>query len=242
MNLYNLITWNINSIKQRFDLLKQLVAEYKPIIILLQEVRVSDSAIHEFNLPGYHSYWSLNASKGYAGVGILSTVPLQVVYEYKSRVLIAYSAEHNMHFGSVYMYNGRSLSAPLEKKLALYEILYEECSKHTQIVMGGDWNACHDHECSKCINPHYEVEIQALSKLENLLTPVIDVYKHNSLNPYITWWHYVSAAFNNNVGLGLDKFLTNIPNRKQSRVLYAYRRRGKTIPSDHAPVLLQIME
>ena len=42
-----LVTWNINSLRMRLDLLRRLVKEEQPDVICLQEIKVQDSEFLE---------------------------------------------------------------------------------------------------------------------------------------------------------------------------------------------------
>ncbi len=75
-----LITWNINSLRLRLPLLKQIVEQENPDIVCLQETKVPDplfpaQALAEMGLP--HQVYK--GMKGYNGVAILSRHPLQSV-------------------------------------------------------------------------------------------------------------------------------------------------------------------
>ena len=41
-----IVTWNINSIRLRIDLLKKLIDEYQPDIIALQEIKTANEFFH----------------------------------------------------------------------------------------------------------------------------------------------------------------------------------------------------
>jgi exodeoxyribonuclease-3 len=71
-------TWNINSLRLRLGLLRDLVAALLPDVICLQETKVPDelfpdAAPAEFGYP----HVARRGMKGYNGVAILSRIPLQ---------------------------------------------------------------------------------------------------------------------------------------------------------------------
>ena len=73
-------TWNINSLRLRLGLLRQLVAALDPDVICLQETKVPDElfptgAPAELGYP--HAVW--RGMKGYNGVAILSRRPVEVL-------------------------------------------------------------------------------------------------------------------------------------------------------------------
>jgi exodeoxyribonuclease-3 len=71
-----LVTWNINSLRLRLDLLRRLIQEEQPDVICLQEIKVEDSAFPESALRalGYPNILR-HGMKGYNGVAILSRLP-----------------------------------------------------------------------------------------------------------------------------------------------------------------------
>src|SRR3954471_15524162 len=71
------VTWNINSLRLRVTLLKELIASLEPDVICLQETKVPDElfpidAPAELGFP----YAVFRGMKGYNGVAILSRLPL----------------------------------------------------------------------------------------------------------------------------------------------------------------------
>ena len=73
----NLVTWNINSVRLRIDLVKRVVDELKPDIFCLQETKTPDEffpreAAEAMGFP----YMLVHGMKGYNGVAILSKLPL----------------------------------------------------------------------------------------------------------------------------------------------------------------------
>ena len=72
-------TWNINSLRLRLTLLKELVAALEPDVICLQETKVPDGLFpaEEAGALGL-PHISFRGMKGYNGVAILSRVPIEV--------------------------------------------------------------------------------------------------------------------------------------------------------------------
>ena len=73
-------TWNINSLRLRLPLLKELIAALDPDVICLQETKVPDP-LFPVDAPGLLGYPHVlfRGMKGYNGVAILSRLPLQPV-------------------------------------------------------------------------------------------------------------------------------------------------------------------
>lgn len=72
-----IVTWNINSLRLRLPLLKQLVEEMTPDVICLQETKVPDALFpsEDITAMGYQ-FQHFKGMKSYNGVAILSRIPL----------------------------------------------------------------------------------------------------------------------------------------------------------------------
>jgi exodeoxyribonuclease-3 len=71
-----LITWNINSVRLRIELVRRLVEEQRPDVLCLQETKSPDDLFPraEFEALGYRDML-VHGMKGYNGVAILSRLP-----------------------------------------------------------------------------------------------------------------------------------------------------------------------
>src|SRR5262249_43998375 len=72
-----LVTWNINSVRLRIDLVMKLADKQKPDVICLQETKTPDEffPVNAFTDKGYKHY-HFTGMKGYNGVAIFSKLPL----------------------------------------------------------------------------------------------------------------------------------------------------------------------
>jgi exodeoxyribonuclease-3 len=155
---------------------------------------------------------------------------------------------------SIYAPNGRILDSPFyEAKLAwlarLAEWLGEANDPAAPMIVGGDFNiapsdkdvwdpaACHG---STHVSPR---ERDVLGRI--LALGLFDAYrmKHDEPGRY-SWWDYRAGAFHKNFGMRIDLLLTNAEATK--RIVWAEidreARKGKPIPSDHAPVVIDLDE
>ena len=71
-----LITWNINSVRLRIDLVRRLLEEQQPDILCLQETKTPDELFprEDFAALGY-PHMLVHGMKGYNGVAIVSRIP-----------------------------------------------------------------------------------------------------------------------------------------------------------------------
>ena len=72
-----IISWNINSLRLRIDLLEKLIIESQADIICLQETKVDNNQfpIKQIKDLGF-SYIAFDGQKSYNGVAIIAKIPL----------------------------------------------------------------------------------------------------------------------------------------------------------------------
>lgn len=78
MKNLRVISWNINSIRLRLPLLKQVVIDYNPDVIAIQETKCPDELmpVDDLRALGF-PYMHFSGMKGYNGVILLSRIPLE---------------------------------------------------------------------------------------------------------------------------------------------------------------------
>jgi exodeoxyribonuclease-3 len=153
---------------------------------------------------------------------------------------------------SVYAPNGRVVDSPFyEAKLVwfarLRRWLNDAIRADEPLVLGGDMNvapedadvwdvrACHG-------GTHVSArERDAFARLGQ--AGLVDAYRllHSEAGRY-TWWDYRAGNFHKNFGMRIDHLLVTAP--LKTRVVWAEidreARKGKPIPSDHAPLVIDI--
>jgi exodeoxyribonuclease-3 len=155
---------------------------------------------------------------------------------------------------NVYAPNGRTLGSPFyQAKLAWFERLarwLEEAAHPDQpLVLGGDFNVAPDDsdvwDARAChggthVSPP---EREAFARL--CRWGLVDAYRqHHSEPGRYTWWDYRAGNFQKNFGMRIDHLLVTRP--LAGRTVWAEidreARKGKPIPSDHAPLLIDVDE
>ena len=155
---------------------------------------------------------------------------------------------------SLYAPNGRTVGSPFyEAKLAWFDRLAlwlsESADPEDPLVLGGDFNIAPEdidvwdpravHEGTH-VSP---AERQAFAQLGRW--GLVDAYRlhHDEAGRY-TWWDYRAGNFHKNFGMRIDHLLVTTPLR--DRVIGAEidreARKGKPIPSDHAPLVIDLDE
>ena len=265
-------TWNVNSLKARLDKVRWWLDRARPDVLLMQETKLTDAAapVDVFRDLGYDL--AHHGEGRWNGVAIASRLGISAVVTSFGQPLRTTETEDasdeeplaearmiaadcgGVRVVSVYAPNGRTVGSPFyAAKLAWFERLarwLEEAADPEQpLVLGGDFNvapddidvwdprACHG-------GTHVSVpEREAFARLRRW--GVVDVYRQ--LNPErrrYTWWDYRAGHFQKDFGMRIDHLLATPPLAK--RVVWAEidreARKGKPIPSDHAPLLIDVDE
>ncbi len=155
---------------------------------------------------------------------------------------------------SVYAPNGRVVGSPFyEGKLRWFERLRrwldETRDPAEPIVIGGDFNvAPADADVWSATEAHggthvSEPEREAVRRLQ--AWGLVDAYRALRPEPgRFSWWDYRAGNFHKNLGMRIDLLLASGP--VAGRVVWAEidreARKGKPVPSDHAPVVIDLDE
>ena len=159
-----------------------------------------------------------------------------------------------IRFVSVYAPNGRVVGSPFYAgKLNWYDRLARwieaNVSPSEPVVVGGDFNvaptdadvwdatACHG---GTHVTPR---EREAFARL--CTWGLVDAYRLQHAEPqHFTWWDYRAGHFQKNFGMRIDHLLVTEAVAKRLVWVEIDReaRKGKPIPSDHAPLVLDLDE
>ena len=155
---------------------------------------------------------------------------------------------------SLYAPNGRSIGSPhfaakLEWFERLHEWLAQTAASMNPTVLGGDLNiapsdvdvwdpaACHG---GTHVSPQERAAFGRLGQLG-----LLDAYRlHHPEGERYTWWDYRGGNFHRNVGMRIDHLLIS-PSLRERAVwseIDREARKGKPVPSDHAPLVLDLDE
>jgi exodeoxyribonuclease-3 len=263
-------TWNVNSLKARLEKVQWWLDRAKPDVLVMQETKLADrdAPAAVFSEAGYSL--AHHGEGRWNGVAIASRCGLEdVVTNFGAPLRPEQAsntgddeplAEARMISGvcggvrvvSVYAPNGRVVDSPFyEAKLVWFDRLARWLEKsvdlNTAVVVGGDFNvapedadvwdpaACHG-------GTHVSTrERDAFARICRL--GLLDVYRlqHPEAGRY-TWWDYRAGNFQKNFGMRIDHLLVSSP--LKSRVIWSEidreARKGKPIPSDHAPLVVDI--
>ena len=263
-------TWNVNSLKARLDKVTWWLERARPDVLLLQETKLADkdAPAAVFRDLGYAL--AHHGEGRWNGVAIASRCGLtEVVTNFGEPLSPAETpdvgddeplAEARMvsarcgdvRVVCVYAPNGRVVGSPFyEAKLLWYDRLArwlkEAADPGTPLALGGDLNvaptdldvwdprACHGgtHVSRR--------ERDAVARLCDW--GLADAYRRHHPEPgRYTWWDYRAGAFHKNYGMRIDHLLVTAPllERTVAAEIDREARKGKPIPSDHAPLVVDI--
>jgi exodeoxyribonuclease-3 len=265
-------TWNVNSLRARLDKVMWWLDRAKPDVFLMQETKLADAdaPAPAFREAGYEL--THHGEGRWNGVAIASRVGLaEVVTNFgeplrpaatpdvaddeplaEARMIAAVCG--GVRVASLYAPNGRSVGSPFyQAKLAWFERLArwlgETRDPNEALVLGGDFNvapadadvwdpqACHG-------GTHVsEAERSAFARLARW--GLIDAYRRHRPEPgRYTWWDYRAGNFHKNFGMRIDHLLVSesVAKRMVWAEIDREARKGKPLPSDHAPLVIDIDE
>jgi exodeoxyribonuclease III len=255
-----LAAWNVNSLNVRLPRLLAWLAAHKPDVVCLQETKLED---HKFPVvdiaaAGYTAHFA--GQRTYNGVAILARNGLPVTdvaagipgfADDQKRVIAATIA--GVRVVDFYVPNGQSVDSDKYRyKLAwcaaAAAYLRDELSRHANVAVLGDFNVAPEDR---------DVHDPALWAGQVLCTaPERDAFRaflaaglKDSFRLFdqppstFSWWDYRQLAFPKNHGLRIDHILLSPPLAARcaaSRIDRSERKGEK--PSDHAPVLVELMD
>ena len=263
-------TWNVNSLKARLEKVSWWIDRAKPDVLLMQETKLADAEAPHVMFQSLGYELAHHGEGRWNGVAIATRIGISdIVTNFgeplapprtpdvsddeplaEARMISAVCG--GVRLVSLYAPNGRVLNSPFyEAKLAWYERLArwlaETQDSHQGLCLGGDFNvapadadvwdptACHG-------GTHVsERERSAFRKLCDW--GLTDAYrlKHSESGRY-TWWDYRAGNFHKNFGMRIDHLLvtSSVAKRTLWSEIDREARKGKPIPSDHAPLVIDL--
>jgi exodeoxyribonuclease-3 len=263
-------TWNVNSLKARLEKLEWWVSRAEPDVLLLQETKLADSEVprEAFEKLGY-ALAHHGEKGGRNGVAIASRVGLDDVVTNFGRPLAPPQTEDSddepfaearmisascggVRVVSIYAPNGREVSSRFyQAKLVWFDRLAKWLENARtpgdSLLVGGDFNvaptdidvwdpaACHG---GTHVSPPERAALDRVCEWG-----LVDAYRLQHPEPErYSWWDYRAGLFHKNYGMRIDHCLVTKP--LVPRVVWTEidreARKGKPIPSDHAPVVVDL--
>ncbi|MBN2292065.1 MAG: exodeoxyribonuclease III [Pirellulales bacterium] len=247
-------SWNVNSVKARYDRLSQWLKSARPDVLCLQELKTQEDSFpfESFEELGYNA--AVYGQKTYNGVAILSREqPVQIERGFgdedpQARMIAATIA--GVRVVSVYVPNGQEIGTDkhaykLRWLKRFTEYLEENFTPRKQLLVCGDFNIAPDD--IDVAHPDAWAESvlcdpagrAAVAKIREW--GLVDVFRHQHPDAAAySWWDYRRLSFPKNDGLRLDYILATSRLAKKCTATSIDRdaRKGEK-PSDHTPVFAE---
>jgi exodeoxyribonuclease-3 len=248
-------TWNVNSLRVRFEQVLAWLDAEEPDVLALQETKVANDSfpVDDFAERGYRAV--ANGQRAYNGVALVArrdprdvTSEIADFADTERRVIAA-------SFGAVrvinlYVPNGESIDSykyryKLEWLAGLRAHLAREIEAHEHCIVLGDFNIApedrdvHDPAAWAGHVLCSEPERRALRAIMDL--GLADSFRlFTQSERCYSWWDYRAGAFRRNRGLRIDLILaTPALALTCTACRIDMRPRGAARPSDHAPVVAE---
>ncbi len=262
--------WNVNSLKARVEKVLWWLERAKPDVLLMQETKLTDADAPRdtFNAFGYEL--AHHGEGRWNGVAIASRCGLSGVVTNFGEPLAPPKTQETgddepfaearmisavcggVRLVSLYAPNGRILDSVFyEAKLVWYDRLarwlLKTCDPKEPLCLGGDFNiAPEDADVwdPRACNGGTHVSPRERAAFGRLCEwGLVDAYRasHPESGRY-TWWDYRAGNFHKNLGMRIDHLLVTMP--VAQRLVWSEidreARKGKPIPSDHAPLVMDL--
>ena len=253
-----IVSWNVNSLKARRELVELYLDEVGPDVLCLQELKLTTEAVprQSFESRGYHL--AVHGQKQWNGVLIASKTPLEDTQlglsgaeEGQSRFVAA--TTDGVRIVNLYCPQGQAEDSPkFQYKLRFFDALQEwvEATHRPtdDLVITGDINIAPaardiwDPEAFTNVPSFHPLEHERLGRL--LDWGLVDELEGHLEPGTYTFWDYRRARFRFNQGMRIDHFL--VTDSVHARVVRGWvdrpwrKKRGELKASDHAPVGIEL--
>lgn len=247
-----LISWNVNGLravlKKGFE---DFFYDIDADIFCIQETKMQEGQIEDFELKGYKQYWNSAVKKGYSGTAIFTKLePISVTYgigidEHDQEGRVITLEYEKFYLVNIYVPNSKR---GLER--LAYRMIWEDeirkylsnLNKIKPVIMCGDLNVAHeeiDLKNPKTNRKNAGFTDEERAKMTELLNAnFIDTYRY--LYPEkieYSWWSYMGNAREKNIGWRIDYFIVSDSIKEKIKDAKIYT---QIYGSDHCPVGLEI--
>ena len=264
------ISFNCNSLAARLPIVKSLIENEKPDLLLLQETRCNqeyfDSVLDEL---GYRGVLNSHSKSGYAGVATLYN-PKTVKFNTKmlvndlakGRVLATAFTINNVLYKvyNCYIHQGKSVDhEDYTSKLKLMEylasIIPNSHDSGNCCILAGDFNICpEDYHVWSTTNWDHSVIARTPPEIDSFNNLYWKCRLYNiepAEGEAMSWYGYrhawrkmtdgVRTDLTNKYGIKCDHILANFTVARDSSLTILDKYRfGVESPSDHIPLMLEI--
>ncbi len=247
-----LISWNVNGLRAALTKgFEEFFYEVDADIFCIQETKMQEGQIENFELKGYREYWNSAIKKGYSGTAVFTKIkPKSVKYGIGKKEHDEEGRVITLEFEKFYLVNIYTPNSKRELERLDYRMIWEDeirtylinLSKEKAVIMCGDLNVAHeeiDLKNPKTNRHNAGFTDEERNKMTELLnSKFIDTYRYmNPTKIEYSWWSYMGQARNKNIGWRIDYFIVsdNIKQRIKNASIHT-----NIYGSDHCPVELDI--
>ena len=259
-----IVSWNVNSVRLRLNMVRRILRKYEPDVLCLQEIKVENDLFpaQAFTRAGYPHH-AIHGQKGYHGVAVIARIPLleTAIHQWGGiddcrhlRVQI----DGDIEINNFYVPAGGDVPDPKANPKFAHKLRFlREVAKwfgsrrdeRPRAILVGDLNIAPlesdvwSHKQLLKIVSHTPVEVAHLERLQNSLDWV-DAVRHFVPPPekIYSWWSYRArdwAAADR--GRRLDHIWVTpalAPGLRAASIAREVRAWKK--PSDHVPVVVDL--
>lgn len=250
-------SWNVNSLKARFEHVLSYCQSDRVDVLLLQELKMTDDAISRTAFKDIGWYIETHGQKTYNGVAILSRFPIKDVMrdlpclcaedeaDEQSRYIEA--SIEGFRLASLYLPNGNPCPGPkFDYKLSWFKRLNYQAQKlldsEQKVVLAGDYNVmpqavdCYDPpawEGDALWHPDSRAAFFTLSHM-GYTDALRAIHPHGAQYSY---WDYQRGAWQRDNGIRIDHLMLSPEAAACLNSAGVDKEpRGWERPSDHTPV------
>ena len=243
-------TWNVNGIRAREAQVLSLLAEERPDVLCLQELKAPAAKVPASlrGAPGYHCLW--HGETAYSGVALLVRTDrcperpafFHPAFDLETRVVAAALPE--LTVASIYVPNGgKDLAAKLRFLEALEGWIAERHARGERLVLAGDLNVAHTdldvHERERKPGAIGQLPEERVLFDRLLGRGLVDLTRalHPGDGGIFSWWAPWRNLRQRNIGWRIDYLLASAPLLERTRDALPRPAFGT---SDHAPVVAEL--
>ena len=247
-----LISWNVNGLravlKKGFE---DFFYDIDADIFCIQETKMQEGQIENFDLKGYKQFWNSAVKKGYSGTAVFTkNEPISVTYGIGKEEHDTEGRVITLEFEKFYLVNIYVPNSKRELERLEYRMIWEDeirsylckLNKKKPVIMCGDLNVAHEEIDLK--NPKTNRRNAGFTDEErNKMTELLNAKFVDSFR-YIypekiaySWWSYMGAARQKDIGWRIDYFIVSEKIKEKIKEAKIYK---EIYGSDHCPVGLEI--
>lgn len=254
-------TWNVNGLRARWPRLKEWLAERRPDVACLQELKLTEGHFpsEELRAAGYEAVCAYQQS--WNGVAIIAKQKPELRSSELAGADAAGARFIQARVGgidvvSVYVPNGKTVAHPdfslkisWLDRLATY--LETRADKDAPMIVAGDINVCprdidsFGGEAFRGTIFHTEPERALYDRI--IAAGFVDLFRQKHADdPGFSFWDYRAGAFHKRQGMRIDVLFGTKAVAERVRDVVVdreFRKKSKesgAVPSDHAPVYAEL--